>query len=143
MCDSLTDALPADMMSEYAALFAHTGAAPDDWRTVALVLAERHVPDVLSGVPRRRPGAPVVWDDTRENAVYRAVVALQAASAAGTVRRDLSTITAACQFLTEDTAEARAWRERGSIPEGIAAETLRNRVSSIRSRLRRSGFTET
>lgn len=123
---------------EHEALFAHVGVTDlTDWRTVALLLARRYAPTVLSGSetapPRRKAGRPEKWDPMALAVVLTAVEELQADARAGRIKRNLSTIEAACIYFLGDPGAA-GLRERCAtyMPISMTVDTMKNMVSRAR-----------
>lgn len=124
----------------HAALFAHVGVKdPADWRAVALALAERYAPQVLTGEAptaptRRKAGRPETRDILAKGVLLSAIDELQVDAREGRIKSNLSTIEAACDFLLND-PQAASLRERCrflGMEINTTVDNLKNLVSMAR-----------
>ena len=118
-----------------AELFAHVGVTdPEDWRSVALRLASRYAPELLTDAgpfepmtPARKVGRPEKWSDGRLWLLAAFVDLVRERSRDGRLRPGLDTYRDACKFIAGKAPETQWMRDALGLDPGISPDTLDNR----------------
>ncbi|MCJ2012166.1 hypothetical protein [Methylobacterium sp. J-076] len=118
----------------HKALFDHVGVAdPEDWRAVALALAEKYAPHALKQTSEKLDGAKVGRSETRGPermmALSLFINVIREASEESKIRDDLKSTRAICRYIAGNSADAITVRKMMSFPNGISPRTIENMIS--------------